>query len=33
MGFSLVVASAGYSLVMVRRFLLAVTSVVTEHGL
>ena len=32
-GVSLVVASMGYSLVVVHRFLPAVTSLVTEHGL
>ena len=32
-GFSLVVVSRGYSVVVVLRFLIAVTSLVTEHGL
>ena len=32
-GFSLIAASAGYSLVAVYRLLIAVTSLVAEHGL
>ena len=32
LGFSLVVVSGGYSLVVVRRLLMAVVSLVAEHG-
>ena len=33
MGFSLVAASGGFALVVVRRLLVAVASLVAEHGL